>query len=311
MTHAYIIILQNIFLYVCVVLIHVHRREEYSIANAVFQILCGAISPMDVLTAHTTEGKKYFTLLFDWGMIADIDIESEKYRRLGETRFIIGALSCILKKRIYHGKVSYLPKETNTDDLELLPNGSSTTQTVEIPNHCNESNDKPLSMEHSSGTTDDTDDSAKHLESPKGDSSTNGPPTSLINHSLSDPVPSNWVVMDDNDFLNVNCTTIPLMAHDFFATKQAHVGCGTIYLVYTEAGGTRRMDLLKMMDKIAKGSHTEMNMVHVVEAKAFRVEPADSPGLMTVDGEEMPYGPLQAQIHPQMGRVLGRRTKPQ
>ena len=287
-----------------------HCREEYSVANAVFQVLCGAISPMDVLTAHTTEGKKYFTLLFDWGMIADIDIESEKYRRLGETRFIIGAVSCILKKKIYHGKVSYLPKETKTDDLEVLPNGSGNTQTAEVPNHCNESSDKPVPMEHSSGTTGNTDGSAKQLEPPKGDS-TNGPCASLITNSLSDPVPSNWVVMDDDDFLNVNCTTIPLMAHDVFATKQAHVGCGTIYLVYTEAAGTRRMDLFKMMDKIAKGSHTEMNMVHVVEAKAFRVEPADNPGIMTLDGEEMPYGPLQAQIHPQMGRVLGRRTKPQ
>ena len=282
-----------------------HRSEEYSIANAVFQILCGALSPMDVLTADTNEGKKYFTLLFNWGMIADIDIESEKYRRLGETRFIIGAISCILKKRSYRGKVSYLPKET-----ELLPNGSGTTKTAEIPNYCNESRNQPASTEYSSGATDDTGGSAKHLESPRSDSSTNGPPVSLINNSLTDPVPSNWVVMD-NDFLNVNCTTVPLMAHDVFATKQACVGCGTMYLVYTEAGGTRRMDLFKMMDKIAKGNHTEMNMVHVVETKAFRIEPVDGPGMMTLDGEEIPYGPLQAQIHPQMGRVLGRRTKPQ
>jgi len=286
-----------------------HCREDYSIINAVFQILCGAVSPMDVLTAHTIEGKKYFSLLFNWGMIADIDIESEKYRRLGETRFLIGAVSCIIKKKSYRGKVSYLPKDTNTDGLESMPNGTDTTQIAEVPNHCNESTNEPVSLEHSA-TTEDTSHSADQSQTPKSISSTNGPATPFINNNLSDPVPNNWVVIED-DFINVNLATIPHMAHEVFTTKQAHVGCGTIYLIYAEANITGRLDLFKMIDKMAKGSHTEMSMIHVVEAKAFRIEPTDGPGMMTLDGEEVPYGPLQAQVHPQMGRVLGRRQKPQ
>lgn len=283
--------------------------EEFSIANAVFQVLCGAISPMDILTAHTTEGKKYFSLLANWGMIADIDIESEKYRRLGETRFLIGAVSCIIKKKIYHGKVSYLPKDTNTDGLESMPSGSAVTQTAEQQNHCNESTNEPLPMEQSGGATEDASHSMGQLQPAKSDSSSNGPPTPLINH-LSDPVPSNWVVIE-GDFININFTTVSHMAHDVFAANRASVGCGTIYLVYPESSLTSRLDLVKMIDKMAKGNHTEMRMMHVVEAKAFRIEPTDGPGLMTLDGEEVPYGPLQAQIHPQLGRVLGRRTKPQ
>lgn len=287
-----------------------HYREDYSINNAVFQILCGAVSPMDILTAHTIKGKKYFSLLFNWGMIADIDIESEKYRRLGETRFLIGAVSCIIKKKSYHGKVSYLPKDTDTDGLESMPNGTNTTLTVEeVPNHCNDSTNESVSLEHSA-TAGDTSHSADQSQAPIIKSSTNGPPTPYINTNLSDPVPSNWIVME-NDFINVNFATIPHMAHEVFTTKQAHVGCGTIYLIYTESSVTRRLDLFKMIDKMAKGNHTEMSMIHVVEAKAFRIEPTDGPGMMTLDGEEMPYGPLQAQIHPQMGRVLGRRPKSQ
>lgn len=280
-------------------------------ANAVFQILCGAVSPMDVVTAHTTEGKKYFSLLFNWGMIADIDIESEKYRRLGETRFIIGAVSCIIKKKFYHGKVSYLPKDANTDGIESMQNGSGTTQTAEVLNCCNKESKKPVAMEQSDGTTDDTNHSEGQLQPPKCGSASvnNGPPTPFINHSLSDPVPSNWVVIE-SDFTNVNLTTVSHMAHDVFATNQASIGCGTIYLVYVESHLTRRMDLFKMIDKMSKGNHTEMSMVRVVEVKAFRIEPDSSPGIMTLDGEEIPYGPMQAQIHPQMGRVIGRRMKP-
>lgn len=283
-------------------------REEYSIANAVFQILCGAVSPMDLLTAHTAGGKKYFSLLYNWGMIADIDIESEKYRRLGETRFLIGAISCIVKKKTYRGKVLYLPKDTNTDGSESKLNGSGTTHTAEVPNHCGVSTSEPLPMEHSNGATEDTSNTVDQSGPAIRDPSSNGPPTPLINSSLSDPVPSGWVVLE-SDFVNVNLATIPLMAHDVFTTNQAYVGCGTIYLVYVESSLTGRLDLLKMIDKMSKGNHTEMNMVRVVETKAFRIEPIDGPGLMTLDGEEVPYGPLQAQIHPQMGRVLGRRTK--
>lgn len=285
-----------------------HCREEYSIANAVFQILCGAVSPMDVLTAHTAKGTKFFSLLVNWGMIADIDIESEKYRRLGETRFLIGAMACIIKKKSYRGKVSYLPKDTNTGGLESIPNGSDvTTQATEVPNHCNESSIEPVPMEHSSGT----ENTGAKLPTPESNSSTNGPPTPLINTNLSDPVPSNWVVIE-SDFINVNFSTVTHLAHDIFAINQAHVGCGTIYLIYANANVTSRLDLLKMVDKMSKGNHTEMSVINVVEAKAFRIEPVDGPGVMTLDGEEISYGPMQAQIHPQMARVIGRRIpKPQ
>ena len=260
---------------------------------------------MDILTAHTTEGKKYFSLLVNWGMIADIDIESEKYRRLGETRFLIGAVSCIFRKRIYRGRVSYLPKDANTDGLVPAPDSSSTAQTSEQQNHCNRSTSQAMPMEQS---TEGTSNSLQPSQS--ADTSTIGPPTPLIN-SLSEPVPSNWVVME-SDFLNVNVSSVSHMAHEVFAINQAFVGCGTIYIIYVEASITGRVDLFKMIDRMAKGNHTEMNMVRVVEAKAFRIEPADDgpPGLITLDGEEVPYGPLQGQVHPQMGRVLGRRTKP-
>ena len=285
-----------------------HYREEYSVANAVFQILCGAVSPMDVVTAHTTGGKKYFSLLVNWGMIADIDIESEKYRQLGETRFLIGAVSCIFRKRIYRGKLSYLPKDTNNDGLGSTPVSSSTAaQASEQQKQCNGA----VPMEQSSGIAEDTShsvDQSQSLHSP--DSSTNGPPTPLIN-SLIDPIPSNWVVID-SDFMNINVSTVSHMAHDVYAVNRAFIGCGTIYIIYVEASLTGRMDLFKMIDRMAKGNHTDMNMVRVVEAKAFRIEPVDDgPGVITLDGEEIVYGPLQGQIHPQMGRVLGRRTKPQ
>ena len=48
---------------------------------------------MDVGTVHTVDGGKcYMCLLSCWGFVADVDIESEKWRRIGEARFVLGEL---------------------------------------------------------------------------------------------------------------------------------------------------------------------------------------------------------------------------
>ena len=46
---------------------------------------------MDIATVETGDGgKSYMSLLANWGLVADVDIESEKFRKIGETRFILG-----------------------------------------------------------------------------------------------------------------------------------------------------------------------------------------------------------------------------
>lgn len=46
---------------------------------------------MDIATVETADKKPiYMTLLGSWGLVADIDIESEKLRKIGESRFVFG-----------------------------------------------------------------------------------------------------------------------------------------------------------------------------------------------------------------------------
>ena len=47
--------------------------------------------PLDIATVETGDGGKcYMSLLANWGLVADVDIESEKFRKIGEKRFILG-----------------------------------------------------------------------------------------------------------------------------------------------------------------------------------------------------------------------------
>ena len=46
---------------------------------------------MDITTVETADKQTlYMTILGGWGMVADIDIESEKFRKIGDTRFLLG-----------------------------------------------------------------------------------------------------------------------------------------------------------------------------------------------------------------------------
>ncbi len=53
---------------------------------------------MDLAAVDTVTGRLYSFLSVTWGLIADVDIESERYRSLGGARFTIGAMARMISK---------------------------------------------------------------------------------------------------------------------------------------------------------------------------------------------------------------------
>ena len=50
---------------------------------------------MDITTVETADKQTlYMTILGGWGLISDIDIESESLRKIGQTRFLLGKVLC-------------------------------------------------------------------------------------------------------------------------------------------------------------------------------------------------------------------------
>ncbi|XP_055971467.1 sphingosine kinase 1 [Sorex fumeus] len=76
-------------------------------------LLCGRrLAPMSLLSLQLASGTRVFSVLsLSWGFIADVDLESEKYRRLGEMRFTLGTFLRLAVLRTYQGRLSYLPAE--------------------------------------------------------------------------------------------------------------------------------------------------------------------------------------------------------
>jgi hypothetical protein len=53
----------------------------------------------------------YSHLMISWGFIADVDLESEKYRYLGEIRMTLMAVALLVKLRNYKGRIYCLTPE--------------------------------------------------------------------------------------------------------------------------------------------------------------------------------------------------------
>ena len=67
--------------------------------------------PMDLIVVDCPDGRLYSCLWFSWGIIADIDIESESMRYLGGTRFLVETIARVVNLRHYRGKISFLPSD--------------------------------------------------------------------------------------------------------------------------------------------------------------------------------------------------------
>lgn len=83
--------------------------ETYSVSNAVFAIIKGHKQSLDVCTILQGETKFFSVLLMTWGLVADIDIESEKYRWMGSARFDFYAVVRIMNLRKYCGTIQFVP----------------------------------------------------------------------------------------------------------------------------------------------------------------------------------------------------------
>ncbi|KAF7803540.1 sphingosine kinase 1-like isoform X1 [Senna tora] len=78
-------------------------------AHAVLSIIQGHKRPLDVATIRQGETTFFSVLMLAWGLVADIDIESEKYRWMGSARIDFYALTRIFRLRHYNGCVSFVP----------------------------------------------------------------------------------------------------------------------------------------------------------------------------------------------------------
>jgi len=77
------------------VIVYMHSEPylEKPVLHSAFLIAKHTVLPMDLIAVDTCTGKRLYSFLsVNWGIIADVDSESERFRSLGNTRFAVGAV---------------------------------------------------------------------------------------------------------------------------------------------------------------------------------------------------------------------------
>lgn len=127
-----------------------------------------------------------------------------------------------------------------------------------------------------------------------------GPKADLL-PDISEPIPDNWKVIE-GEFTAIAPLMVPLLSAGFFGDPKMSIGTGKIRLACIKR--MSRFGMFGLLTGADKGKHMERPEVETFDAKAFRLEPHTETGLLTVDGEVVEYGPMQAQLHQHLARVF-------
>ncbi|XP_053181196.1 sphingosine kinase 1-like [Scomber japonicus] len=278
-------------------------------------LLCkGLVSPMDLVSIHLPSSPRLFSFLsLAWGFVADVDIESEKYRHVGAARFTVGTLVRLASLRVYKGKLAYLPVTEDCNNRRGLRNNMRPHRNNQASSLCPASppncpsKDSPLRNTFHNSCHSNNSFKVRRTESTPSRSATKalaGPPDSLL-LPLDQPLPSDWVVVPEEDFVLMLAMYQSHLAEDLLAAPGAISDDGAIHLFYVRAGISRTA-LLRLFLAMEKGAHLATNCQHLVYTKvrALRLEPYSPKGIITVDGEVVEYGPLQAEVHRGLARLI-------
>ncbi|XP_061402349.1 sphingosine kinase 2 [Musca vetustissima] len=330
------------------------NEEPYDpkpILGAALTLVGGHSTPMDIVEIELQNKVIYSFLSVGWGLISDIDIESERLRPLGYQRFTIWTLHRLINLRTYRGRISYIPKKEDDTD-PVLPHQEVSRSRISLQYSINfqESLNKKYKSNDHINTTDFED--VISLETLANQSfrsrcdswlssgsrkSTYYSIAESLYHSISDtsecsdsdcaediedtnnlqhvrlserkasplPPPDKWVV-EEGEFVMVHAAYQTHLGSDCFFAPQSQLNDGTIHLVIIY-GGISRSQLLNFLINMSSGTHLpspNTEFIKVVRVEAFQLNPHNNNGILTVDGERMKCGPIEARIIPGAVKVM-------
>lgn len=318
-----------------------HCNEPYPSSNtslpATLAMVKRNIESIDLVRVETKSEIMFSFLSVGWGLISDIDIESESLRMLGGQRFTIWSVARLIGLRDYGGKLYYLPAQ-NVDTKNGWSHDmqqSQDTQQAEGDSPLKHDKRPRLDSWYSatshkstyysvgescyqstanSGDAAGTDNISSPIRSSKriyGPASVHLPClTTPLN--VDEQLNGEWKLMEGR-FVLIHASYPSHLSEDCFFVPPARLNDGLIWLLIVRAGATRSQ-LLHFLLGLSSGSHIsilnegksdEEKLVELIPVLAFRIEPdADCTGCMTVDGERVEYGPIQAEVFPRLGRIM-------
>ncbi|OIW20893.1 hypothetical protein TanjilG_24971 [Lupinus angustifolius] len=235
--------------------------DPCAVANAVLAIIQGHKQQVDVATITQGETRFFSILMLAWGLVADIDIESEKYRWMGSARIDFYGLCRILRLRHYTGRVYFVP----------APAFEAYGEPTSYPG-----------ISTSKGSiSDQIDVEPVNLQRP----CYQGPEVNLEDLS--------WRIIS-GPFISVWLHNVPWGAENTMAAPDAKFSDGYLDLIIMK--DSPKLPLLSIMSKLDNGDHVKSPYVTYLKVKAFILEPGprseepEKEGIIDADGEVLARG---------------------
>ncbi|XP_074557627.1 sphingosine kinase 1-like [Curcuma longa] len=244
--------------------------DMYSIANATFAIIRGRKRVLDVATISQKEKRFFSVLTLIWGLAADVDIESEKYRWLGSARLDIYALLRIMNLRKYHGHFQFIPApgyENHGEPVERVDEAKS-HYVLTQQEQGSDSKFKTCGYQ--------------------------GPENSL------DGLEWRFV---DGPFISIWANNVPFSAENYAPAPKAKFSDGYLDVVILK--DCPKSAILGMMLNMSDGSYVKSPYIMYLKVKALRLEPGKrighdaKGGIIDCDGEVLAMGDDAAESNVQ------------
>ncbi|KAI6197162.1 hypothetical protein M3Y94_01191600 [Aphelenchoides besseyi] len=240
--------------------------------------------PVNLIKIQTPDRTFGSFLSIGFGLLAEIDIESESLRTIcGGNRFFWGAIRRILSLRSYRARLSFLEAPTDLAPDETEPISVYEEKLIEKqPNHVD--------------TTKTSDVWSSYVQ------------TEVPN--LDVPVQSTWKTIED-EFISVYAVSTSHISNINIYAPDAQLNEQQMHLTYIlKRDIPNRAAIAKFLTAFETHQHLELPFCHYVKVRAFRLELLEdtrqSP--FVVDGELIPFSgsvqKLQAVVSKLCMRVL-------
>ncbi|KAJ2774554.1 hypothetical protein IWQ57_000762 [Coemansia nantahalensis] len=251
------------------------------------------VRPIDIMSVTQASGDvKHCFLSATWGLIADIDIESESIRWAGAARLDVYATMRLMSLRYYGGRLHYLP----ADDGDSHGDGGAGGRQDAGGDEADE-----CSVTSTRCTSQDT-----------GMPTTGAQPAAVLHPTLTAGIqlpvqagslPPRWRTIE-GPFAKITATNVAWLAGDFMACPRARISDGAIDVVY--AGAATKWQLLPYMISSSREDYMNTEGIKHVRARAFIIEPT---GLRTTSSSGGSLTATQPPLSNAAARDEGRAKK--
>jgi sphingosine kinase len=244
---------------------------------AALAMIKGRRAALDLVSVTQASGERRLSFLTQSvGIIAECDLGTESLRWMGDTRFLLGYLTRTVTKKVWPCDVAVGVEVEGKD---------------EIVNRYYARLDGPTGDKaEGARTTDEGDDDQL-------------PP--LRFGTVNDELPANWKMTPYLNMGNFYAGNMAIVSKDTNFFPAALPNDGFIDLL-TVDGDISRRRAIALTDTVTDGSVIDQKEVRYLKVSGYRIVPRQKEGFISIDGERIPFGGFQAEVHKGLGCVLSK-----